>query len=445
MRDKGTAPALSLPFADPDGHSPWNGHLLVISMSRPLSSSGPEENPMADNLDRLVKALQADPGLRSSLPQAEINRGVAAAEVLNAVLLRAIEATNANRDGLITPKEMEEISRAVFDRPAQWQKFILGHGNDNGTVETGFHHVQDDGGTLEFQNRNFVDTVADAIYHYGFDVTDGRYVNEDGASNETTADVAGWLNYFLNDENVVFGSNAKDEVGSGMYSDYFSRARNETFRVYDGNDSVWADLGDDKVYGGNGNDTVGGGDGRDRIFGENGADMLWGDSNNDSMFGGAGADELGGGDGSDALSGGKGDDILSGNDGKDRLSGGDGTDSLYGGNGSDRLSGDAGKDWLYLWEETEARDTLVFNAGDSGKTNATIDIVEGFKTGTDKIDLRSLGPITYEDLDFRGGGDASCYYDGRFLRIDTNGNGSTDMMVAFNWTDTLRASDVILA
>lgn len=399
---------------------------------------------MPDNLDRLVKALQADPGLRAALPQAEINRGIAASEGLNAVLLRAIEVTKANRDGIITPKEMEKISAAVFDNPAEWQKFILGHGNDNGTVETGYHHLQDDGATLVFQNRNFADTVADAIYHFGFDVTKGRYVNEDGASNETTADVAGWLNYFLNGENVVFGSNARDEIGSGSYSDYFATARNETFRVYDGNDSVWADLGNDKVYGGNGNDTVGGGEGRDRLFGEAGRDRLMGDSGNDAIYGGAGGDEIGGGEGNDLAYGGTGEDVLYGQDGKDRLFGGDGADTLYGGNGADTLRGDAGADAFKLWEETAARDTLAFRAGDSGRTEASIDIVEGFQSGSDKIDLRALGPMTFEKLDYQGGGDASCYYDGRHLRIDTDGNGATDMMISFKWVDTLRVDDFIL-
>ncbi len=398
---------------------------------------------MRDHLNSLIAALRADPGLKAEISQSDMDRGVKAAELMNEVLLRAIEVTKANKDGLITANEMARISAAVFDNPADWQKFILGHGNDNGTVETGFHYLQGDGATLEFQGRNFVDTVADAIYHYAFDVVDGRYVNEDGASNETTADVAGWLNYFLNGENVVFGSNAKDEIGSGTYSGYFENARNETFMVYGGNDSVWADIGNDKVYGGNGNDTVGGGEGRDRIWGENGKDRLWGESGNDTIFGGKSKDELGGGNDDDTLFGGQGNDQISGNDGNDRLTGDAGSDSLYGGNGSDTLDGGIGKDEYRLWEEAASRDTLVFKSGDSGMTTATIDIVDSFDSGSDKIDLRAFGPMTFEELDYRGGGNASCYYDGKFLRIDANGNGATDMMVAFNWTESLRAADFI--
>ena len=57
----------------------------------------------------------------------------------------------------------------------------------------------------------------------------GRYFNEDGNDNELTADVAGWLNYFLNGVNVVHGSGLSDEPGTGTYSNCFAIARNETF------------------------------------------------------------------------------------------------------------------------------------------------------------------------------------------------------------------------
>ena len=66
-----------------------------------------------------------------------------------------------------------------------------------------------------FQGRNFINTVADAIYHFGFDIRDGRYFNEDSNDNELTADVAGWLIYFLNGVNVVHASGLNDELGTG--------------------------------------------------------------------------------------------------------------------------------------------------------------------------------------------------------------------------------------
>jgi Ca2+-binding RTX toxin-like protein len=376
---------------------------------------------MPANLTTLTAAISVDPGLRAATPVAEINLGLTAAVNLNTVLMQTIITTHVNDDGLITEADMQVISSAVFNNPTNWQKFIIGHGNDNGTVETGFHHVQNDGGSLIFQGRNFIDTVADAIYHFGFDIRNGRYFNEDGNDNELTADVAGWLNYFLNGVNVVHGSGLNDELGTGTYSNYFAKARNETFLAGAGNDKIWSGDGDDKVMGGLGNDTSGAGIGNDSLYGEIGNDTLWGEDGRDTLFGGDGVDTLGGGNQSDLLYGGTGNDTLRGENADDWLFGDVGNDNLSGGEGIDRLRGGAGADKLTLYENIKAVDTLFFAAGDSGKTWATIDSVEGFQSGSDKIDLRAMGPMTFAELDYVAGGNRSCYYDGHFLRVDTAG------------------------
>jgi hypothetical protein len=63
----------------------------------------------------------------------------------------------------------------------------------------------------------------------------------------------------------------------------------------------------------------------------------------------------------------------------------------------------------------------------------------------DKIDLSGLGPMRLQPLDFAGGGKASCYFDGNYLRIDTNGDRASDMIIEFLYVDQLRAGDFILA
>jgi len=107
------------------------------------------------------------------------------------------------------------------------------------------------------------------------------------------------------------------------------------------------------------------------------------------------------------------------------------------------LTGGGGLDRFYLWENKRGTDTLVFRAGDSGMTADTIDVVEGFRSGSDKIDLRAYGPMALAQLDYLGGGQASCYYDGTYLRIDGNGDGATDMMVSFRWVSTMAAEDFL--
>jgi Ca2+-binding RTX toxin-like protein len=367
-----------------------------------------------NTLDSIVTAIMADPGLRASISKKQIDLGLDAARSMNDLFLRVVAAQNLNADGIITAADMAAVGTAVRANAQDYQVFLTGHGNDEGTVTTGFHNVQNDGGTLMFGGRKFIDTVADAIYHYGFPIVGGRYVNEDGNANERAADVAGWMNYFLNGTNAKFGSDKNEVLHSGEYSDVFAAARNETFFAEGGDDQIWAGDGNDKVMAGLGNDIAGGGVGSDTLMGEAGRDKLWGedgndlirggtgndtlggDKGNDSLFGGQGKDtvwagvgndslmggseedEMGGHEGNDTLDGGSGRDTLygdNGNDvvkggtggdrmhggsGNDALSGGDGVDTLYGETGNDRLSGQAGNDILYT---SAGNDTVTGGAG----------------------------------------------------------------------------------
>lgn len=443
--------------------------------------------------------ISIDPGLNAHVSDAEINRGLAAVDSLSEILTTVINRLGVNRDQLLTEADLKAVSNAIRAVPADYQRFVTAHGDDEGDSETGYHLLQNDGGSLMFQGRKFLDTVVDAIFHTGFTYSAGRFVNEDGDANETVADVAGWLNYFVNGVNAVYGSAGADQLGSGAYSPALAAAASETFYAGEGNDSIWADVGDDTVWCGVGHDKTGGGEGNDSLHGEAGRDTLYGETGddlalggtghdviglgagNDSAFGGADNDTLYGEAGDDSLAGesgddlayaGLGDDRLEGGDGADTLAGDEGHDRVYGGAGGDKLyggaagdvlhgdagndtisggegadviAGDGGADSITLWETTQSRDTLVFRAGDSGKTRATIDTVEGFDSGTDKIDLRSFDGMVFADLDYRGGGVASCYHDGRHLRIDGNGDGVTDMIIAFKWVNELTAQDFLFA
>jgi Ca2+-binding RTX toxin-like protein len=472
---------------------------------------------MAATLTSLTTALTRDTGLTAGVSAADLQAGLAAAEALNAQILALFAELGLNADGRITGADLQLLSDRVQADGTTYNTFLLHHGDDEWSGETGFHLLQNDGGNLMFQGRKFVDTVADAIYHYGFDIIAGRFVNEDGNANELADDVAGWLNYFLNGQNMVYGSDLSEVLHSGDYSEVFAKARNEQFLAGAGDDEIWSGEGHDTVYGGTGNDVSGGGTGYDRMYGEAGDDTLYGDEGRDSLYGGAGNDDLGGGYGDDLLDGGfgadriwagdgndtvmggagsdeigaglganlvsggdgndtiygdmgadtlsgdAGNDEIGGGDSSDRIDGGEGNDRIWGGNGADVLAGGAGddtisggegrdylrggtgRDLITLWETVQSADTLVFAPGESGRTLATIDRIEGFESGVDKINLRAFGPMTFEEIDFAGGGQASVFYDGRFLRIDGNGDGACDMMVEFAWVGSLVASDMILA
>jgi Ca2+-binding RTX toxin-like protein len=468
-------------------------------------------------LESIVEAIRLDTGLKSETSTANINEGIKAARLLNEVLGEVIEKFNFNSDNMITAAEMKKISDEVRATPLLHYNFIQGHGDDAGNVETGYHKLQNNGGDLEFQGRNFLDTVIDAIYHFGEEYVGNNFLNEDGNLNETVADIAGWLNYFLNGKTIKFGGSANDMLGSGDYSSALSAASHETFYGYAGDDKIWSGTGNDTVYAGIGNDEAGGGTGHDKMYGDEGADTLYGEDGNDTISGGvnndklnggagndkiygdSGSDEIWGDVGDDVIDGGGGHDVIGGGDGKNTLSGNDGKDQINGGSGYDRIDGGAdddviygadgrdvitggdgndkadgatgddylvgglgndtlsagegtdvinggdGADKIFLYAKDSGKDTLVFMKGDSGRTSATIDVVEGFVSGQDKIDLRALGKMTFEDLDFEGGGKASVYYDGRYLRIDHTGDGATDMIIQFKWVEDMSASDFLFA
>ncbi len=525
---------------------------------------------MTDQLESIVAAVAADSGLTNRVSAQDLAAGFSAIRELNAIIAEVLSATGMNDDGVLSPTELAQASQMIQSDPVLNARFVAAHGDDEGNIETGFHVLQNDGGKLEFQGRALIDTVVDAVFHVGFDVKNGRFVNEDGNQNERVVDVARWLNYFLNGRSYVFGDAGGNELFSGKYSGAIAGAANETFDAGAGDDHIWADGGNDIVLAGDGNDVSSGGTGNDQMFGGNGDDELWGDkgsdtidgqdgnddiggaqgwdrlsggvgddciwgeSGNDSLDGGIGNDMMGGGKGDDITYGGAGDDkifddfgsdFIDAGDGNDKVGGGHGADTMLGGAGNDEIwddygndkidgglgndtlgagrgfnviDGDAGNDKIHggrnaeilrggddsdeihgnhgadiieggagndvinagegadivmggigadkmtLWDNSSAVDTLVFAPGDTGTTASTVDIVEGFTIGEDKIDLRAFGPLAYTHVDFVGG-TGSFYFDGSMLRIDNNGDRLADAMIEFRWIESLKLDDFLLA
>ena len=358
------------------------------------------------SLETIATVTEMDPGLQANTSAADIAGGVAAARQMNEVIVTAMAATGVNDDGKLSVADLRALSAHIRGDADLYETFLIGHGDDEGNVETGFHLVQGDGGTFQFQGRNFINTVADAIYHVGFRIVDGRFQNEDGDANETVADVAGWMNYFVNGENRVYGSSNGETLFSGDYSDVFADATNEIFEAGGGNDRVWAGIGDDTVFGGAGNDVSGGGTGDDHLMGEGGNDKLWGEEGADTLAGGSGHDTLGGGSGGDSMSGGAGRDNLWGGEGADTMDGGSGNDTLGGGTGNDSMQGGAGRD--KLWGED----------GDDMMSGGALSDTLGGGTGDDSL----WGDSGHDKIWGEDGDDVIAAGSGR----DTVGGGAGD-------------------
>ncbi|MBL8575052.1 MAG: hypothetical protein JNM13_15360, partial [Hyphomicrobiaceae bacterium] len=149
-------------------------------------------------LDRLVETVVDDIGLNTETAQAQINAGARAADAMNHLIVDGIKATGIADDGDLTALDMRDLNEWVrANHLAEWTAL---HGDDENGAETGFHLVQNDGGTGYLYGEEAIDTIADGIYHLGFDIEWDRFVNEDGNGNASLNDVAGWLSLMLADD-----------------------------------------------------------------------------------------------------------------------------------------------------------------------------------------------------------------------------------------------------
>lgn len=147
-------------------------------------------------LDQIVDLIHDDPRLNRRIPLEEIYSGAEAADKMNGLIIKAIQATGVANDGRLDAADLRDVNAHLrLENAEQW---IVLHGDDESGSETGFHLVQGDGATTHvFGDSNLVNTVADGIYHLGFGIEGRRLLNEDGNRNASLEDVAFWLNEFL--------------------------------------------------------------------------------------------------------------------------------------------------------------------------------------------------------------------------------------------------------
>ena len=225
----------------------------------------------------------------------------------------------------------------------------------------------------------------------------------------------------LNYDNIVYGSGGADIIYSGSGNDWiwgqFGDNSNTYFYGGTGDDVLVAlGTGNHWLQAGTGNDVIIGAAGNNTLIGGQGNDQLWGGSGNNTIIAGAGNNLLVGGKGGGTnflyAAGQYGNDILIAGDGNDSLIGGYGNDQLWGGSGNDQLNGGFGKDVIVAGSGKTAingglhdfsADYLVAGSGvdifvTSGDSNqdgyGQVDVVWGFKLGTDKIqpDQKDLSP-----------------------------------------------------
>jgi Ca2+-binding RTX toxin-like protein len=386
-------------------------------------------------LDVIVDMIKTDRGLARNTDAGDIVGGAAAANSMNQIVVDLLGGTDALADGWITAEDLREMNAAIRADATLLARWTELHGDDEGGSETGFHLIQNDGASTTFFGKNLVDTIADGIYHLGFEIKGDRFLNEDGNANARLEDVATWLNFFYKQtgllagdggSNTIDGTDAKEQINAGGGNDTV-RAGGGDDLVYGGSgrDSIDGGAGDDIVYAGDGNDAVSGGDGDD-VFRVSGAACKRSEGF-DTYDGGAGTDVIAaigaavdigvrgfsagngieiidatGATGPVRLVGDGGANLLDlsgvqfvgkvevdGGGGADTIVGTAGDDTLRGGYGNDRIDGGAGLDTLF---GGHGRDVFDFN-GDWGQ-----DVIADYRDGVDKLDFAGTGATRFEEL-----------------------------------------------
>jgi hypothetical protein len=177
------------------------------STATPVPAPPPVPMPQGSSgtgLDQLVGIITSDTTLLRKAGAADVAAGASAADALNHLIVQAIRATGVANNGDLTVADLYAVNAWLRgNRLGDWTTL---HGDDECNAETGFHRVQNDGASGRLFDRNAVDTVADGIYHLGFEICDGRVLNEDGDANASLIKVSEWLGSLL----------AADLAGSGL-------------------------------------------------------------------------------------------------------------------------------------------------------------------------------------------------------------------------------------
>ncbi len=196
----------------------WLSELLEQDLA-----AGTLKNPTVDayavpttgtGLDQIVTIINSDPGLNHKIPTSQITGGARAADRMNQIIVLGMQTTGVYADGRISAADVRDLNR--FIRTNHLAEWIANHGDDEGDEETGFHLVQNDGATTTLFGKNAVNTVADGIYHLGFEIQKGRFLNEDGAANASVESVANWIDQLLKNTYVNLPPVATGTTTTGL-------------------------------------------------------------------------------------------------------------------------------------------------------------------------------------------------------------------------------------
>ncbi len=150
----------------------------------------------AQGMDRAVTAAKADQGLQANAPKRE--EGFAAMEGLNKMIVGVADSKGLLADGNISEDDVRAIHDEIANDKALFAEFARLHGDDEGNgEETGYHTIQNNGNTTQWDGAEAFTTRMDSLYHIGFGLEGDTFVNEDGTANAKVSDMATYLNQLM--------------------------------------------------------------------------------------------------------------------------------------------------------------------------------------------------------------------------------------------------------
>ncbi|NOR71278.1 MAG: hypothetical protein GQ532_16530 [Methylomarinum sp.] len=192
-----------------------NANATLTQAAEWLTQFYTDRSTTQSGLDRATDMIMADRGLDRRISDQDIADGADAANGMSTIIKEAIESQGLANDGVINVADIRQINSYIRDN--YQDEWVILHGDDENGEETGFHLVQNDGANTRMFGQNFVNTVADGIFHLGFQIQGNNILNEDGDANATLTDLADWVNYFYVDQGTT--NTGLDELVQAIKSD----------------------------------------------------------------------------------------------------------------------------------------------------------------------------------------------------------------------------------
>jgi hypothetical protein len=172
------------------------------SQVKTYSLAHPIAGTTGTGLDQFVEFIYADNGLAGATDGRDIAKGASYADRLNQRILEAANATGAAADGKFYGGGSGG-DEPVHSRQSSGRMDRLCMAMTKGARKPASIWCRTTVRPRSTGVNNLVNTVADGVYHLGFEIQGNNFLNEDGDANATLQQMAEWLTQFYTDHSTT--------------------------------------------------------------------------------------------------------------------------------------------------------------------------------------------------------------------------------------------------